>query len=117
MPGDVLSTLPYPIALGALALLAWGYARARRKRLRPEREHELKKHQQVIRYVPDPDALPLERALLQWLESGTGPDHAARILTKATGEPQEEAVSAATSRRKRESLLESTLKPSRSLNR
>lgn len=106
-----LTILEFP--LGALFVVAilWS-ALARR---RPPRVPSWRKHQQVVRIIPDPALAPYLSAIERWLETGEGHDAAAEVLARAvTNDPLErERVRAKlvthmqikASRRKRESLL------------
>lgn len=100
----------FPVGLALVALLAWVAMRPARARETPERPW--RRHAQVVRAVPDPEAAPLERALDAWVERGEDPQAASRVLARALGLDADAAtrleadMRAANSRRKREALVE-----------
>lgn len=100
----------FPVGLALVALLAWVAMRPARARETPERPW--RRHAQVVRAVPDPEAAPLESALDAWVERGDDPQAAARVLARALDIDADAAtrleaeMRSATSRRKREAIVE-----------
>lgn len=75
-----------------------------------------RRHEQVVRELPDPAAERFEHALDRWVQSGENPDEAADILARATAQHAADrerlraeiaqSLSEQGSRRKREAILE-----------
>lgn len=107
----------FPIALVVVALLLWLAARPARARERPEAPW--RRHEQVVRPLPDPETAPLERALDAWVDGGKDPDRAADVLARALEMDDDrraaarqrllQDMGAATNRRKREALVRRVL--------
>ncbi|MEA3199802.1 MAG: hypothetical protein QOE90_1230 [Thermoplasmata archaeon] len=103
-----LGVVEYPIGAALVAgcvLLALRPRRARAPPAAPWR-----KHAQVVRPLPDPEAQARAAALDDWARTGAQPDRAQRILAQATGEDVAPAMGAATTERKRRALLSSLSK-------
>ena len=102
--------LEYPIAILLVVLLLWDAARDPRPV--PVAAPPLRRHEQVVRDVPDPDARALVAALDAYVATGARAPEAADALARATGGDAATilpTLTRATSRRKREALLRQTL--------
>lgn len=94
----------FPVALLVLPLVLWWGLRPRRlKKVEPWRKHE-----QIVRRVPDPALARESAAVRDWIETGKAPDAAERVFARATRIPEKtlfKLMSEATSRHAREVLV------------
>lgn len=112
-----LAILEFPVGALVLGILLW-LALARRTP-RPEPQPEWRRHEQVVRALPDPATRAYMEPVEAWLETGERAEEAAVVLAKAaTTEPAAQErlraqllpqLTLKASRRKRESLLKQYL--------
>ena len=108
--------LEFPVAAVVIGVLLWIALRRRKPETPPV---PWRKHEQVVRPLPDPALRPYEVALERWMETGEDPASAAAVLARArTPDHREQErlraelaqeMSVISSRRKRGSLLKSYL--------
>lgn len=109
--------LEFPVGLAVVGLLCWLAARPARVKEKPEAPWA--RHEQVVRPLADPEAVPLAAAVDAWVESGQGAEAAADVLARAL-DPDDarrdahrqrllQDMAAASSRRKREALVRRVL--------
>jgi hypothetical protein len=102
-----LSIWEYPIGaafVATLVLLALRTPPAER----PHEEPGWRKHRQVVRVLPDPEAQRLAAPLEQWARTGRDAGAAADVLARATGQTPETLtplLAGAATERKRRALL------------
>lgn len=114
-----LNLWEYPVGALVVGTLLW-LALRKPRAARPPPEPEWRKHAQVIRALPDAEAMRLEAPLSAWLETGERPEAAADVLaTAATYEPRareetrarlSKELAAARTRRQRETILQKQAK-------
>lgn len=107
-----LAIWEFPLGALVVALLLWMALGRRRPETPPV---PWRRHEQVVRALPDPALAPLVSALDRWVETGEDPQSAADVLARArTSDPAERETLRAqlasqlaqkSSRRKRESLI------------
>jgi hypothetical protein len=111
-----LELVEFPLGAVVVALLVWAALARRRPEAPPV---EWRRHEQVVRPLPDPAVRPYVSALERWLETGEDPASAADVLARArTSDLREQErlrtelakdLSLKASRRKRESQLKKHL--------
>ena len=109
--------LEFPIGLAAVGTLCWLAARPARAREKPEAPWT--RHEQVVRPLPDPEAVPLAQAVDAWVETGKEPGPAADVLARALDADETrrqehrasllQEMGAANGRRKREAVVRRVL--------
>lgn len=77
----------FPVAALLAALVAWLALRTPKER-RAEPPAPWRKHRQVVRELPDPEAARLVDALERWARTGDGVADAAAVVATARGEPE-----------------------------
>jgi hypothetical protein len=110
-----LAIFEFPVGALLVGTLVWIALKGRR----PEPPEPFRRHQQVVRTLPDPALAPYVGALERWVETGEGPEAAADVIAKAatTDAHEQERLRAQlvpdmqvkASRRKRETLLKKQL--------
>lgn len=110
-----LAILEFPVGAALVALLIW-LALRRRRAAAPPPAAPWRRHEQVVRPLPDPAERDLAAPLARWLETGEEPERAAAQLARLAGHDRaaRDALRARlakelplkSSRRKRESVLE-----------
>lgn len=108
--------LEFPVGAVVVAVLLWAALARRRPEAPPA---PWRRHEQVVRPLPDPVLRPYAAALERWAQTGEEPASAADVLARArTTDPREqerlkaqlvEELSVKASRRKRESQLKKHL--------
>lgn len=107
-----LAILEFPFGALLIGLLLWAALARREKRAPPV---AWRKHEQVVRTLPDPALEADARILERWIETGDAPEAAGNVLARASSSDpsvqertRAQFVSSSThtsSRRKREQLL------------
>ena len=82
-----LALVEFPVAVVLVAFLLW---QAMRRPAPPRALPQtfapvpaLRRHEQIVRTLPDPDAARLERTLAEWVETGEGAERVADVLGRA----------------------------------
>ena len=75
----------FPLAVLAVSLLLWGTLRTP-KAARPAPPPEWRRHEQVVRPLPDPEQGRLRAPLDAWLADGSRAAEAADVLARAEGD-------------------------------
>lgn len=111
-----LGIIEYPVGLLLTALLVWLALRRPREERAPE-PPLWRRHEQVVRPLPDPEVARLEAPLRAWVEKGESPEAAAAVLARARARDPAEAdalaltlaaeMSSASNARARRKLLDS----------
>ncbi|HUR67724.1 MAG TPA: hypothetical protein VM370_00630 [Candidatus Thermoplasmatota archaeon] len=106
-----LGILEFPAGAALVAAFLWA-SLARRK---PEPAPRWRRHEQIVRPLPDPALTPAVAVLERWIETGEASDEAARVVARAatTDEGEQQALAArlakdmtlTSSRKKRGSFL------------
>lgn len=109
----------FPAGMLVVGLLLYGALRQPKPVAPPK---PWRRHEQVVRELPDPTAAHLEEVLEGWIETGRGAEAAADVLARATAQHAGErealrhqiarSLSDQGSRRKREALIERYLNES-----
>jgi hypothetical protein len=107
----------FALGLAIVPFLLWIALRPQAKRRPPA---PWRRHEQIVRSLPDPVVRGAADPLEAWVERGDAPEAAAAVLARATASDPEardaayaahlERAKTATTRRKREQLIESILK-------
>lgn len=107
-----LAIAEFPAGALIVGLLVWAALARRRARAAPE---PWRRHEQVVRPLPDPALAADVDALERWVETGDAPEEAAGVLARAASrDPREQerlrgelapTLAITRSRRKRESIL------------
>lgn len=114
-----LGIVEFPLGAGIVASLLWSALRRSRDEL--PAPAVWRRHEQVVRILPDPAMRANLDVLERWVETGENPAAAAVVLAKATtkdAQDEERArdaliprLSQETSRKRRESFLRDHLEP------
>lgn len=79
-----VALVEYPIALALVAFLAWRALRRPRPRAHAYAPAPaLRRHEQIVRTLPDPESAALGNALAAWVATGERPEAAADAIARA----------------------------------
>ena len=98
-----LGILEFPVAVLVFGILLYLALRPAAKPVPPP---EWRRHEQIVRQMPDPAATSLASIVERYIETGEAPDEAARVLAPESHEGLAATLSTITSRRKRRSEVE-----------
>lgn len=101
--------IEFVVAIPIVAIVLW--LALRPSRPRHERAPEWRRHEQKIRFLPDPEAERMRAPLEAWVADGVAAEEAAEVLARASGVDApararlREEMRAASSKRRRVALL------------